>query len=81
MGAGGKAPDQFQVAYHDNGKIQYRGWWKNEKQEGKWEYFHANGTRSEVRRYREGQLDGWVTTWSEKGEQTSREEWSRGKRK
>lgn len=81
MGAGGKAPDQEQVAYHDNGKVQYRGDWKGELQEGKWEYFRPDGTRSEVRHYRKGQLDGWVTQWNEKGEVTSRVEYKTGKRK
>jgi antitoxin component YwqK of YwqJK toxin-antitoxin module len=81
MGIGGKFPDQYEVACHDDGNVQYRGWWKNEKQAGKWEYFHQNGTRSEVRHYREGRLDGCVTKWNERGEVTSREEWRKGKRK
>jgi antitoxin component YwqK of YwqJK toxin-antitoxin module len=81
MGIGGKFPDQFQVYYHDNGQVQRRGWWKNEKQEGKWEHFHPDGTRSEVRHYREGLADGWITKWDENGKLISREEWSKGKRK
>lgn len=81
VAAGGKVPDQEQVSYHDNGKVEYRGDWKNELQEGKWEYFRPDGTRSEVRHYKRGQLDGWVTRWNEKGEVTSREEYRNGKRK
>lgn len=79
MGAGGKAPDQLQVAYHDNGKIEYRGRWKDELQDGKWEYFRADGTRSEVRHYRKGQLHGWRTEWNDKGEVVSRVEYEDGK--
>lgn len=81
MGIGGKFPDQYQIAYHDNGKVEYRGWWKNEKQEGKWEYFHRNGVRSEVRPMRESLPDGWITKWDEDGKVISREEWRKGKRK
>jgi antitoxin component YwqK of YwqJK toxin-antitoxin module len=81
MGSDGKAPDQEQVAYHDNGKVHYRGLWKDEMQEGKWEWFRPDETRSEVRHYKNGQLHGWVTTWDDKGKVTSREEWKNGKRK
>jgi antitoxin component YwqK of YwqJK toxin-antitoxin module len=81
VGADGKAPDQEQVAYHDNGKVEYRGRWKDERQEGKWEYFRYDGTRSEVRHYRNGQLHGWVSQWDEKGRVTSRVEYRDGKRK
>ncbi|HEX5030882.1 MAG TPA: toxin-antitoxin system YwqK family antitoxin [Candidatus Eisenbacteria bacterium] len=82
MGAGGKGPDQEQVAYHDNGKIHYRGWWKNERQDGRWVYYHPDGTtKSEVRNYKEGLLHGWRTKWSEKGEVTERIEYRNGKPK
>jgi len=81
VGAGGKVPNQRQVAYHDNGTIEYRGDWKNELQEGKWEWFRADGTPSETRHYRKGQLHGWVTQLNPKGEVTSRVEWRNGRRK
>jgi len=81
MGAGGKAPDQDQVAYHDNGKVEYRGHWKDEHQEGKWEYFYPDGAKSEVRHYKEGLLHGWRTKWNEKGEVIERVEYRNGKPK
>jgi len=81
MGPGGKAPTQLQVAYFDNGQVEYRGRWKDELQDGKWEYFRRDGTRSEVRHYKKGQLDGWVTKWDEEGKVTSRERFKSGKRK
>ena len=81
MGAGGKAPDQEQVSYHDNGKVEYRGDWKDELQDGKWEYFFPDGKRHEVRHFKKGQLHGMVTTWNEKGEVTSRREYRDGKPK
>ena len=81
MGPGGKAPTQTQVSYYDDGKVEYRGRWKDELQDGKWEYFRRDGTRSEVRRYRKGQLDGWVTKWDEEGKVTSRQRFKNGKPK
>lgn len=79
VGAGGKVPDQEQVAYHDNAKVHYRGKWNDELQDGKWVYFYASGKRSEVRHYKRGQLDGVCTKWNEKGEVTSRVEYRDGK--
>jgi antitoxin component YwqK of YwqJK toxin-antitoxin module len=81
MGALGKAPDQEQVAYHDNGQVHYRGWWRDEKQDGKWVYFYPDGKRSEVRHYKKGPLHGLLTKWNEKGEVTSRIEYRNGKPK
>jgi antitoxin component YwqK of YwqJK toxin-antitoxin module len=81
MGAGGKAPDQEQVAYHDNGKVHYRGKWKDELQDGKWVYFFPDGKRSEVRHYKKGQLDGVHTKWNEKGEVLSRVDYKDGRPK
>jgi len=81
VGPGGKVPDQVQTAYHDNGKLEYRGKWKDELQEGKWDYFDRDGWRREQRHYRKGQLHGRLTIWNEKGEVVRQEEWRNGKRK
>lgn len=66
---------------HDNGKVHYRGLWKDELQEGQREWFRPDETKSEVRLYKGGQLHGWVMTWDEKGKVTSREARKNGKRK
>jgi len=81
VGKDGKAPTQVQVAYHDNGKVWYRGRWKDELQEGKWVYYRPDGTRSEERSYRAGQLHGWLKRWDEKGKLSLRQEYRNGKPK
>jgi len=47
---------EVQVGWFDDGTLSYAGYLVNEKQAGKWKYFHHNGQVSSLEVYEKGQL-------------------------
>ena len=45
-----------QIGWFDDGKISHAGYAVNEKQHGKWQYFHNNGQASALETYANGKL-------------------------
>ena len=49
-----------------------------EKKQGRWTYWHANGTKSQEGTFREGRKDGAWKSFDEKGRQVSALLWREG---
>jgi hypothetical protein len=55
------------VEYHRDGSIRARGWKRNGKLEGQWNWFRLDGTRLRSGRFDMGQQVGEWTTYDRKG--------------
>lgn len=54
-------------AYYADGKIEYTGFYKDEKEDGTWVYYYDNGNKKEEINYSEGVLDGTTYEYAPDG--------------
>lgn len=67
-------------SYYYDGTLEYRGQFKNDKNVGKWEYFHKNGQLELVKTFNEeGKLEGTLTSYLQDGTVNTKEVYNNGK--
>lgn len=60
----------FHIAWKDYGIKEHQGWFKNDKPDGEWSYFHPNGSMSSRGFYDEGVRVGVWAYWDDDGKFT-----------
>jgi antitoxin component YwqK of YwqJK toxin-antitoxin module len=60
------------IEYFQTGTVKSRGTYKNNKKVGIWDYFHPNGKKMILERYKDGVHHGWHFAYDEAGVETSR---------
>ena len=58
--------------YFDTGVVKSKGTYKDDKKVGLWEYYHPNGKKMMLERFKDGIHHGWHFAYNEAGTETSR---------
>ncbi len=61
------------LEYFFNGAIKAKGMFKNNKKNGIWETYHANGQKMNLLRYKDGAQHGWCSAYSAAGKETAKQ--------
>ncbi|MBK9419933.1 MAG: hypothetical protein IPN44_02645 [Flavobacteriales bacterium] len=67
-GKGDSAMKVMEEVYHPNGKLDYRGRFKDGKENGEWNYFYDNGTRKFTEHWENGLEEGVQTDYAPDGQ-------------
>lgn len=68
-----------EISYYPNGKIDYEGVFKNEKEHGTWVYYYDDGQKKFEENYKNGLEDGKQYEWEPDGQLTKIEIFKEGK--
>lgn len=60
------------IEYFQTGTVKSKGVYKDNKKVGVWDYFHPNGKKMMLERYKDGVHHGWHFSYDESGQETSR---------
>jgi antitoxin component YwqK of YwqJK toxin-antitoxin module len=63
-----------------NGGIKVKGSYKNDKKNGIWESYHANGQKMNLIRYKDGIQHGWCYAYSAAGKEIAKQYFYYGKK-
>ena len=61
------------IEYFLNGAIKVKGSYRNNKQNGIWESYHANGQKMNLIRYKDGAQHGWCFAYSTAGKEIAKQ--------
>lgn len=60
------------IDYFDIGGVKMKGQYENDKKVGVWEYYHLNGKKMMIERYKGGVRHGWHFAYDEAGKETGK---------
>jgi antitoxin component YwqK of YwqJK toxin-antitoxin module len=70
---------ELRLRYHENGKKESEGTFKNGQHDGKWSTWHSNGRPRQEIHYKNGRRDGWDRYWHVSGRLESERLYKNGK--
>jgi len=65
--------------FYSSGKMEWTGTYKNNKENGIWQFYHKNGSVKTVENYQNGKEHGVCTHYDDKGKKVKESYWKNGR--